>query len=399
MKVKMFNVDFGESIMISSLDNYENLLIDYGSETNTNISYIESQLNSIKSNGGNIDAMITHFHDDHINGFINLSRKNPSLFNKVYIPNVFSPYLEKDFNTISYVEIEVILFFLIKCKFNKGRLSLFEMLKSIIVIDGELHIVQRGDIFTFANIKYVTLWPNISEIKFMKDFTEDDLKKFLNIIGEDLDEPVNLSDEINKISSLLSNTYFSMSISDHKMEVKGNIEELEKRIEKLSKSAEELNGKLIYKTKKDKLDKWIKKLGSNLNKISIVFQNEIDKLDNNILMTGDIDFCRLNWIIENKLNRDIQIHKYFNIIKAPHHGTKTHFIDNLPTSKNIIISNGRARNSKRGKVSSSYNVYRKKGALIRCTNSIKERCEFLDSGSKCRGICNKHYHRNEILIY
>lgn len=107
----MFNVDFGESIIMSDNLNRDNLLIDYGSELDTNIDYIENKIYAIKSENGNIDAMMTHFHEDHINGFINLSLKNPKFFNKIYIPNVFSPYLKRDFRDISYVQIELILFF------------------------------------------------------------------------------------------------------------------------------------------------------------------------------------------------------------------------------------------------------------------------------------------------
>lgn len=391
----MFNVDFGESIMISDNLNINNLLIDYGSELDTNIDYIENKIYDIKSENRNIDAMMTHFHEDHINGFINLSSKNPNFFNKIYIPNVFSPYLKTDFNNISYVQIEVILFFLIECKFklNNNKLSLFELLKALLAFDGEIHILQRGDTFKLADTEYITLWPNISEINFMKFFTEKHLEEFLHTIGQEKYNQFNLVNKINEISDILNKTFLKMTRLEGKKEI--NIEELKKRIEELSDIAK----KIKYDKRKEELDIWIKKIALNANKISIVFQNEINNPENNILMTGDIDKYRLGWIINNKLKIKIDIHKEFNIIKAPHHGTKTYFFGDLPKSKNIIISNGKTPTpNTRGKISSAYKIYEENGTLIRCTNLSDERCDFLENGIRCRGICNKDKKEIEIPI-
>lgn len=378
----MFNVDFGESIIMSDNLNRDNLLIDYGSELDTNIDYIENKIYAIKSENGNIDAMMTHFHEDHINGFINLSLKNPKFFNKIYIPNVFSPYLKRDFRDISYVQIELILFFLTQCKFNlnNNKLSLFELLKSLVAFDGEIHILQRGDTFKLADTKYITLWPNTSEIKFMKNSTEEYLEEFLRIIGNEFD----LLNKINKISQTLNENFLNITKIELRKEI--NIDELEKEIYELSYIAK----KVKYNDRKEEFDIWMKKIALNANKISIVFQNKIDNSEKNILMTGDIDKYRLGWIINNKLQNKIGIHDKFNIIKAPHHGTKTYFFGKLPESKNIIISNGKTpKPNKRGKISSAYESYEKNGTLIRCTNLSDERCDFLEKGIRCKGICNK----------
>ena len=302
-------------------------------------------------------------------------------------------------------------------KIDNKKLSLFEMLKAIIKPKGKLCMLSRGDSFISSDIRYITLWPSLSEVKFMKDNTKENLEKFIMKIQGKLHNQIDLMDEIKEVSFLLTKAFIDKGIYDYIVNtedlgekiktdiieleeiINKYIEELEERIGKISKCSKKLNKEVLNTDIEEELNGWIQRLKNNEHKINIVFQNEVDILKNNILMTGDIDIWRLKWIIKNDLNINIPLHIYFNVIKAPHHGTQTHFIKNLPTSKNIIISNGKIKKRKRGTVSLSYRDYRKKGALIRCTNTVKERCDFLNAGYKCNGICNKDYTRKEILIY
>lgn len=397
VKMTVFNVDFGESIIISDCEENNNLLIDYGSETNTNINYIKNKLSSLKEDK-NIEAMITHFHDDHIKGFIDLAKEEAQLFSKIYIPNIFSTYNNSDVDNVTYVEIEIILFFLLNYRFASGKLSLFEFLRAIADVEAELYILQRGDEFESAKTEYITLWPNISEIQFIKDFTKDELRQFFNVIGKELNSPIDLNAEIKEISFLLIRTFLKRSDSIVREDIKEDIKNLDKRIKILVEKARELNKKMGQK-RKDELNKWIKRLKCNANKVSIVFQNKLSRIGSNILMTGDIDKCRLNWILENRVTPSIMVHSRFNIIKAPHHGTKEHFVDNLPVTKNIIISNGRTNKTKRGKVSSCYLRYQGRGALINCTNAHKSRCEIRELGQTCQGRCNLFNNKQIEIFY
>lgn len=396
----MFNVDFGESILISDFGEYNNLLIDYGSEFDTNIRYIASKLNSIK----NVEALITHFHDDHINGFIDLAKVQAKLFKKVYIPNIFSTYNNYNVNDITLVEMDVILFFLLNYKFNSGNLSLFEFLVAISDSNADLCLLQRGDTFISAGTEYITLWPNISKIKFMRKSTQKELISFLCILEQELDNQINLNNEIKKISSLLSQAFLKRKNTFEKINLSDEIDVLRLSIESLAKAARALNKNGIGNKRRMELDKWIAKLKGDANKVSIVFQNKINTIGSNILMTGDIDNCRLRWILKDIVNPSIKVHKRFNIIKAPHHGTKTYFIDYLPISRNIIISNGATNNVKRGKISSSYLEYVQRGTRLNCTNTYINRCEVLMSGQVCkrkyncyRGIEVKIFFCDEII--
>lgn len=395
MNLTLFNVDFGESIMISDSKGADNLLIDYGSEVDTNINYINKSLNSIQKNNKKLQAMMTHFHDDHINGFICLALNSDKLFSRVYIPNIFSTYSNYNVNDITYVEIEILIFFLQNYKVGTGTLSLFELLRAIMGYNGELCILQRGDEFEVGDMEYVTLWPNISEIEFLKYSTINELNYFLSVLSSELEKEVDLRHEINEVANELTRTFFQRCKFYNKKEYESNVIELEEKLKKLKEYAIELNKKNINKNRRDDLNKWIKRLKSNANKISIVFQSKNNIVESNILMTGDIDKYRLNWILNNKLCVKIPIHESFYIIKAPHHGTQSYFVSNLPKSKNILISNGETNKVNRGRISSSYLMYESRGALINCTNSHRARCDLLIKNKSCDGNCNMSINKKE----
>ena len=103
----------------------------------------------------------------------------------------------------------------------------------------------------------------------------------------------------------------------------------------------------------------------------IVFQNE--HFTNNCLFTGDINASILNDLLD-KTNPNMIKHYY--AVKAPHHGTKSHYCPNLFNNTNVrikkvFISNGDG-NKRYGKISKEYT---NKSFDVICTNSSIDRCE------------------------
>lgn len=112
-------------------------------------------------------------------------------------------------------------------------------------------------------------------------------------------------------------------------------------------------------------------LGKDWNRVSLVFH----ELDNqSLLMTGDV----LQSTLKRLSNGDIgtpKLKEKYAVIKAPHHGTDSHFCAILPTSHFFCISNGDG-NKGYQRISEQYeHVYgcRGKKSDIRCTNP---RCDF-----------------------
>lgn len=99
MKVQMFQMYCGESILVSNDDSC--LLIDCGSHS-SDISLFDNVINTL-CHFRHKEAMITHFHDDHFNGFMYITdpvRTRVVSFDNVYIPHIFTVGLH--YNVIGY---------------------------------------------------------------------------------------------------------------------------------------------------------------------------------------------------------------------------------------------------------------------------------------------------------
>lgn len=110
-----------------------------------------------------------------------------------------------------------------------------------------------------------------------------------------------------------------------------------------------------------------------------------------ILMTGDATKAVLNKIIKNtRIQPSMPLHHHYSILKAQHHGTKTHFVSNIPAAKQILISNGKCNGRKYGKISHEWShVPRLKSSSIACTDKDFCECSVLSNGyTPCAGCPN-----------
>lgn len=153
----------------------------------------------------------------------------------------------------------------------------------------------------------------------------------------------------------------------------------------------------IFLQQKSQLKEKLNALIQLGNEISLVFQDQPENKKSKILMTGDVKKHHLHKIINCK--EAPQMSQEFKIIKAPHHATETHFIENLPKNKVILASNGEPKkaHTRYGKVSYQYALYvDNMNTRMLCTNP---RCSLLNSSlvHKCHK-CSGKENENKLFI-
>lgn len=386
MKVKMLQMGFGESIVVD--DDANCLMIDCGSlcPIQNNINCFANAVNTI-TNYDHIEAMITHFHEDHINGFMYMIDPNNNFskkFDKAYIPNIFTR--GQGTNLIDYM---LMYHYLANRNCPHKKFSLLELLKRMVQKNIPFKLLKRGDTFYACGSQNLVLWP---QPDYLKNIGREKLKENLPLPEFAVDEIFKISDEICEIFLECAENWGS-NISNQNMI--SRIDILDSRISSIDEQAIHFdnngyikfcNGFYLPFTQykdydnipsiEDEKQRIYKAMITNDNKWSIVFQTNSNQ---NFLFTGDVPAPILKRIVNNdfRLNDGINIHKEFFAIKAPHHGTNSHYCKDLfgansAISKEVVfISNGKY-NGNAGPIGNNYITgnYR-----MICTNYDKGRCD------------------------
>lgn len=106
MIIEAFKMDFGECLLIEGRKSC--LLVDCGSEGSEKDLYFERVRNCLEAKrkeGKTIDAMISHFHRDHVNGFLQMN--NWADCDNVFVPNIFCKKTHP--NTVDYYLLQFII--------------------------------------------------------------------------------------------------------------------------------------------------------------------------------------------------------------------------------------------------------------------------------------------------
>lgn len=376
MEVKMFQMGCGESIIMS--DDKNALLIDYGSQSANKINYFCYVINELNKNKNkNLKALVSHFHEDHISGFIDLIKSSSIRFDNVYIPHIFTTNIH--FNLIDYMLMDHYL-----QNRKKRGLPLLDLFKGLCKKHSSYMLLKRGVTFIAGGCENYVLWP------------EPEIKKPI-IIGDGFDNDVIGIYDI-PIPTIVMRSIFTISdricglfTEFNTQELNDNISlvyEIEKEIENLfatdiaNKDFIQLfSGTYIKRSDYDKIRELqtVKNYFSSLKRtfkvnddaVSIVFQT--DKINNErFLFTGDITTAKLKKIINNK-----DLKSDFFAVKAPHHGThRNHYLADLYSHTNpkiVFISNGKGGHA--GKISSEYS--KNTNYRLICTNTVnnKKKCD------------------------
>ena len=357
---QVFQMGYGESILLSNQN--ECLLVDCGSESRHKEQYFKNvKLEVLKYSKR--QAMISHFHDDHINGFMKIISDQPHIFEKVYIPHIFT------MNHPNLTDMELIKYFLERKYFpGSHTITLWDFLKFLCKNHQSIKLLQREkSAFEWGEDEFDVLWPipeNLVHTKLLSSVRECIDAEFLETIYE-------LSDRINESFIMLDGTN-----GDYPQD---SVIPIIASIERTAESYAEMQ---FFDSKKKQHMRLLQSITKNANKASIVFQNRICyNLENNacfdsVLMTGDVPNTTMKKIAEGVLSPEVPMNKRYSVIKALHHGTDTHYFNfgAYVLFDKLIISNGDTGMSNRGRISRNYNLLRRNYRII-CTNNLLNRCE------------------------
>lgn len=417
MEVKMFQMEFGESILLSEENGC--LLVDCGSKMPPKISKtyyqnVERKLRHHKYNGHKLKALITHFHEDHYDGFMYLFNSSSIRFDNVFIPHIFTAdkYINVNNHSLNVVDYLLMRHYLQnRIIRRRTSFSLLDLLTGIIKNKTSFTLLKRGDTFNICdqNKKAHVLWPSPQILS----FDIENLKPFMLIPVEIVNQLFQISNDISILFIENENTTFDSLNA----ELEYRIGDLQQRIDRLTygqfddelihisddRPCEMYNGSYygiknindLFKRKEIKLffDKLNKRFDDH--RYCIVFQ--VQDMENNYLFTGDAWNKDLKKIVTNYDNM-LPLYDNYYAVKAPHHGTKNkHYCKELFDSRNItikkvFISNGDG-NKRYGQISKEYT---NKSFIVICTNRHYSRCENPINCNSCR--CGIYHYCHYIYI-
>jgi len=412
MTIRMYDVHFGDCFLLK--EENECLLVDFGSiDSKFNFEDVANNI-STQIQGKEFSVLLTHFHQDHMNGLWKLTNfPSTNTIKRFYLPSVVCMN-EKGEMKYSFLQVSVISDFLQSLVLHKGtpEITVYSLLLSLIEKKTRVRFLERGDIFTCDQTKYEVLWPASEDLKVDSRIcvSLDKLLSGERKIGLELDL-------INCLIRKIFECYETMSSANFLI-YDNQIRELERAYTDVAHMYEFIKANLSIEN-----SKWIKArvktMRNQANKWSIVFhtksnheashnmlhylglEGSLGKFHEDIhtaianekviLMTGDATKAVLNKIIKNtRIQPSIPLHECYSILKAQHHGTKTHFVTKIPAAKQILISNGKCNGREDRKISHEWShVAHLQSGSIACTDKDFCECSVLSNGyTPCAGCPN-----------
>jgi beta-lactamase superfamily II metal-dependent hydrolase len=388
MKIKMYNVGFGDCFIIIDQDSDSSLLVDCGTIAFDNGYYtsfnsLVDDLTIQELNHNYNYGLITHFHEDHFRGFREIANKNLQLFDAIYVPYV---------QTSVFIESAIYLYtFLTKqanaYKTSSNILNQIECLLKIVKNENIISLYE-GLHFNLGSNRFQVLWPPRNAQ--IEQVIDESTKVFINKLNE---ETAEFESFTNIKSEIMENMYqwYTLINSDEGINktdnngefvnIKQKQTELLKELDKLKENKKQNNMLLNKSTQSQLSDSFAKIFLNDNNALSIVFDKKRD-----LLMTGDIT----KKIIDEGL---INFNQCYGLVKAPHHGTNSHYSNALPKGCDFLISTG--QHSKYGKISIKY--YQHLCFSTSCTSGTQQ-CDILNNNQQCRNARCSNPHFIEYIV-
>ena len=380
MEVTMFQMGFGESILLH--DDESCLLVDCGSESPHKEDCFANVVRELEKYQ-NRSLLISHFHTDHINGIKYLCEKYSHGFNMIYVPDIFTAGNRSLDLLITQWLLEGIM--------NQRRRAyhIWHLLLDLVKAKLCIRPIRRDDQFTAASCDFQALWP-------MPDEIAPELERVWDLVNDRLPYYQQFCSNTEQLVSQTNEVVLALSRSNLSNE---EYTQQEKRLKLLIEIYDNAQNSYIETIKVEigieKFKRQIQELYehiSNVNDTSIVFHT-VGTSTNRVLMTGDAGTTTLERIIDEMSINHTSKMIHYDIIKAPHHGTKSCYIDFTRYFEfdTLMISNGRTTrpDSKRGTI---YEGYLQNTATynVACTNTIHGRCEYIknkEDTSQCSEHC------------
>lgn len=360
--IEIFDVNFGDCFICQDNSMRERMLVDFGSIRKIK----KSVINEVNLQLGNADKkhlMISHFHSDHYSGIKHLL--DTIKFDEIYLPNFFS----KEVIKLQYTILLALSPSNRSYTIAYNMLSVIPNLVNHIQNTTKIIFTRRGDIIKNNIDSLRVLWPDNA------DFDKRAKKIYEEIVAYyKLKEKEEL---INKFVEDYFSTILPLREDDNTL---GFIQTDENQLKKLLSLIENLE--LSLKESKAKPKKMRISLNKEIsffqNSICICFDNVIENNDKPVLFLSDISQDIFGKILNGAV--DIKLAEHYSAIKVPHHGTKDYYVNDLPESNYMIISNGLARTNS-WRITALYG-WKYNGRNFICTN-YPNACDYELASVQC----------------
>lgn len=347
-RVELHDVEYGDCTVLVG-QNRQILMVDCGSVSRyarRGEEEIDRRFNEIFSRyapAAQRQFLLTHYHRDHMSGFLKQVKKDPGYFDRVYLPAL--PCDKRGVNPVLEFAVFAHFFAVPQSDFaqvNTTCLRIFDALNDSVGAD-RIFTLGGGDIFTFDGAFYEVLSPARNE-PFPFDAILTETVENLNIC---LSSPFHTGRETEFLETkdafvrlyMQCQTAFAPSdratpgrrriLLDSLRDLLGRMEDMRSNLAH-SPAAPDIQDILNQSVVRNVYTE-------TQNDLSLVFHNRRSRGPSNldILMTGDVSDEVLRRISGKLFDG-------YYIVKAPHHGTESHFsnvIGDLAVA-HLLISNG-----------------------------------------------------------
>ena len=425
-KIQMINVGFGDCLLFENYDKQDYLLVDCGSKSFKNslskykkfddlVAVLQDQFQHCTVRHS---ALITHFHEDHYNGFRKWHKRlNPDqeskkkyfsdgLFDTIYVPYILVKKKEKENYLVKLLTAYYILF-PERSPLCQQAKNVFEQIKVLSFLSKNANVQPLGhssqqdkcqvarSSFTFGERQFDVIWPDVDNPE-----AYDNVMLNLYEIFEEMTAQMEVFHGLDAVQKTIIHNFtkwYDLNLHEDEHTDKDKDKDKDPRKEKLVRIIQSQDGSIeqldTIKAAIDKLSPEDKEKLSRLkftfkslapycsqNAISVVFHDSEKCLS---LMLGDIE----RKIFEDVLVKAgrISTGAQYDAIKVAHHGTAGYFSNKLPKARCYLISNGKCSN---WKISCKYRTYKNGYDQIKCTAGDTS-CEAHEQGDVCpKGKCH-----------
>lgn len=376
----LHNMEYGECVVLGSA-RQEILMVDCGS-MNQKIregdlpvtSYIHSSVMPRYASCKSRSFLLTHFHRDHLCGLFDILEKDSAYFDRIYLP--VAPRNAAGQALLLEFALFVFAFMGHSSYYSQGNISALKIFNRLAKQTGAERLFPIGaeDCFVFDGVSYEVLWPEKEAYPFSELFTS--VVEDLNICVSSpyLPESARIFMDLKE---QFCKAYMDLCKNAPVKEEK--LQRLSRLLARLELLIPQLNTLPCTPDILQILEGEAAQTAysDELNAASVIFHNcrTQEASLNDLLMTGDAAPESLEAVRE-------RLYPAYYIVKAPHHGTVSHWsrlIEELSPS-HILISNGEYAQG--GKIAQEYVDL---PAMKHCTNAAV--CPWQQaSGSSCNRL-------------
>lgn len=380
-RIELHNVEYGDCTVLVGRDQ-SILMVDCGSvsqyvrQGNADIDARFDAIFRRYAAAAERQFLLTHYHRDHMNGFLKKLQADPNYFDRVYIPAIpgtadSSPMLELALFARHFAAPQSDF-----AQINTACLSIFELLQKNVGA-GRIFTLRAGDVFSFDSTRFAVLSPESTDFPYSPQLL-DAVERLNSSLA-----PFSAAADFLRLKSAYIEAYENCqsAFSPASRASDTQLSALLSHLSALWNDLETLRGTLEHipgvQTVHDILsDTALRSLYTETqNDLSLVFHNiRIRAGGMDILMPGDASGAVLNRLAP-------KLYDGYYAVKAPHHGTESHYptvFQSMPIA-HLLISNGEYHAG--SPVSGHYTASE---SIKHCTNHFA--CRWFSENESC---CNR----------